>query len=94
MSSQYFNIPLNSVWHTTYLFNFPVEPAINVKKDMLIVNNKERPLKPMNYNSYIMSLTKMISPLLSEQHEKTAKERRTITKATTTKVICTAPITL
>lgn len=48
----------------------------------------------MNYNSYIMSLTKMISPLLSEQHEKTAKERRTITKATTTKVICTAPITL
>ena len=32
MSSQYFNIPLNSVWHPTYLFHFPVEPAINVKK--------------------------------------------------------------
>ena len=48
----------------------------------------------MNYNNYKMNLTIMITPLLLEQHENTAKERRTITKATTTKLICTAPMTL
>ena len=51
------------------------------------MNNKESPLNPINYNSNIVNLTNKIKPLLSEQQEKTAKERRTITKATTTKVI-------